>query len=166
MYMDELVRPLDVHSLFDNNVQTLSGGELQRVAIIVALATPACVYLLDEPSAYLDVEQRLATAKVIKKMIYNHKKTCFVVEHDFLMSIYLADRVMVFAGEPGKLCSCTTPLSLVEGMNCFLQQLGITFRNDQLTKRPRINKQDSVKDQMQKKAGQYFIYCEDTDQQQ
>ena len=145
----------------DNSVQNLSGGELQRLSLVVALATPANVYLLDEPSAYLDVEQRLVVAKVIKKMIYNYQKTCFVVEHDVLMSIYLADKVMVFDGIPGKECHCTAPMSVGEGMNIFLKNLDVTFRNDKRTNRPRINKPNSVKDQMQKKAGQYFMYVDD-----
>ena len=45
-------------------VRNLSGGELQRVAITLALGTPADIYLIDEPSAYLDSEQRIIAAKV------------------------------------------------------------------------------------------------------
>jgi ABC-type phosphate/phosphonate transport system ATPase subunit len=51
-------------SIIDNGVQNLSGGELQRVAIVMALGTPADIYLIDEPSAYLDSEQRIAASKV------------------------------------------------------------------------------------------------------
>lgn len=82
-------------------VQNLSGGELQRVAIVLCLGLPADVYLIDEPSAYLDSEQRLHCAKVIKRFIMHAKKTGFVVEHDFIMATYLADRVVVFEGTPG-----------------------------------------------------------------
>ena len=72
----------------DTNV----GGELQRLALILALGKPADIYLIDEPSAYLDSEQRLIVAKVIKRFIMNSKKTGFIVEHDFIMASYLADR--------------------------------------------------------------------------
>lgn len=48
-------------------VQNLSGGELQRVALALCLGKAADVYLIDEPSAYLDAEQRLVAAKVIKR---------------------------------------------------------------------------------------------------
>ncbi len=82
-------------------VQNLSGGELQRLAITLCLGQPADVYLIDEPSAYLDSEQRLHCAKVIKRFIMHAKKTAFVVEHDFIMATYLADRVVVFEGKPG-----------------------------------------------------------------
>jgi ATP-binding cassette subfamily E protein 1 len=82
----------------------LSGGELQRTALILALGKPANVYLLDEPSAYLDSEQRIITSKVIKRFIINSKKTAFIVEHDFIMATYLADQVVVFDGIPGIEC--------------------------------------------------------------
>ena len=45
-------------------MQNLSGGELQRVAITLCLGQPADIYLIDEPSAYLDSEQRIIAAKV------------------------------------------------------------------------------------------------------
>ena len=54
-------------SLICYQVQNLSGGELQRVAITLCLGQPADVYLIDEPSAYLDSEQRLHAAKVIRR---------------------------------------------------------------------------------------------------
>ena len=82
----------------------MSGGELQRTALIFALGKPANVYLLDEPSAYLDSEQRIITSKVIKRFIINSKKTAFIVEHDFIMATYLADQVVVFDGIPGIEC--------------------------------------------------------------
>ena len=50
-------------------VQNLSGGELQRVALTLCLGKPADVYLIDEPSAYLDSEQRLHAGKVIKRLV-------------------------------------------------------------------------------------------------
>ena len=50
-------------------MQHLSGGELQRVALTLCLGKPANVYLIDEPSAYLDAEQRLNAAKVIKRLL-------------------------------------------------------------------------------------------------
>lgn len=73
---------------------------MQRVALTLCLGKPADVYLIDEPSAYLDSEQRVHAAKVIKRFILHAKKTAFVVEHDFIMATYLADRVIVFEGIP------------------------------------------------------------------
>merc|ERR1712232_1523823 len=141
----------------DNDVQTLSGGELQRVALVLALGKPADVYLIDEPSAYLDVEQRVVAARVIKRFILHSKKTAYIVEHDFIMATYLADKVIVYEGEPGVHCIASAPQSLLEGMNKFLAQLEITFRRDPTNFRPRINKLESVMDREQKEAGSYFF---------
>jgi len=134
----------------------LSGGELQRVAIVLCLGTPADIYLVDEPSAYLDSEQRIIAAKVIKRFILHSKKTGFVVEHDFIMATYLADRVIVYTGEPSIDCVANSPQTLLSGMNSFLKNLDITFRRDPSNFRPRINKLDSTKDKEQKSLGAYF----------
>ena len=61
----EWVSSAQVDVLLDQEVQHLSGGELQRVAITMCLGTPADIYLIDEPSAYLDSEQRIVAAKVL-----------------------------------------------------------------------------------------------------
>lgn len=156
-FMADVMKPLLIDKIIDQPVQELSGGELQRVAITLCLGKPADVYLIDEPSAYLDSEQRLNAAKVIKRFILHAKKTAFVVEHDFIMATYLADRVIVFDGEPSVKCTAYPPQSLLNGMNRFLQQLDITFRRDPNNFRPRINKLHSVKDVEQKRGGNYFF---------
>ncbi len=126
----------------------------------MALAKGADTYLIDEPSAYLDSEQRVVTAKVIKRFILNNQKCAFVVEHDFIMSTYLADQVIVYEGEPGVKCVANSPQGLLEGMNKFLAMLEITFRRDSTNFRPRINKLNSVLDKEQKGSGNYFCLDE------
>lgn len=153
----DVLKPLLIEQLMDQEVTNLSGGELQRVAITLCLGKPADVYLIDEPSAYLDSEQRLHAAKVIKRFVRNSKKTAFVVEHDFIMATYLADRVIVFEGTPSFKTKACSPQSLVTGMNTFLKSLKITFRRDPENYRPRINKLESVKDTEQKQSGNYFF---------
>ncbi|KAL4855086.1 ABC transporter E family member 2 [Chlorella vulgaris] len=139
-FQADVMKPLAIEHLMDNQVQTLSGGELQRVAITLCLGQPANVYLIDEPSAYLDSEQRILAAKVIKRFVMHSKKTAFIVEHDFIMAAYLADR---WAVPP-------------DGMNAFLKNLEITFRRDPTNYRPRINKKESTKDREQKLAGTFY----------
>ncbi|XP_077277606.1 ATP-binding cassette sub-family E member 1 pix [Temnothorax americanus] len=156
-FVTDVMKPLKIDDIMDQEVQNLSGGELQRVALALCLGKPADVYLIDEPSAYLDSEQRLVAAKVIKRFILHAKKTGFVVEHDFIMATYLADRVIVFSGIPSLMTTAHSPQSLLNGMNRFLELLGITFRRDPNNFRPRINKNQSVKDLDQKRAGQYFF---------
>ncbi|XP_063832390.1 protein Pixie isoform X1 [Ostrinia nubilalis] len=156
-FITDVMKPMKIEEIMDQEVQNLSGGELQRVALVLCLGKPADVYLVDEPSAYLDSEQRLVAAKVIKRFILHAKRTGFVVEHDFIMATYLADRVIVFEGTPSSNATAHAPQSLLNGMNKFLELLGITFRRDPNNFRPRINKHASVKDIEQKRAGQYFF---------
>lgn len=162
-FISDVMKPMKIDPIMDQEVQNLSGGELQRVAMALALGKPADLYLIDEPSAYLDSEQRIVAAKVIKRFIMHSKKTAFVVEHDFIMGTYLADRVVVYAGTPAVEATATEPQSLLSGMNQFLAQLEITFRRDPTNYRPRINKKYSVKDREQKSSGQYFFAGDDDD---
>lgn len=155
-FKTDIIKTLDIDDLFDREVKQLSGGELQRVAITLCLGTPADVYLIDEPSAYLDSEQRVNVARVLKRFIRNTQKTAFVVEHDFIMATYLADQVIVFEGTPSVTGVATSPVPLLPGMNKFLKSLDVTFRRDQQSYRPRINKLNSVKDAEQKKSGHFF----------
>jgi len=136
-FVSDVMKPLLMDNIMDNGVQNLSGGELQRLAICLSLGLPADVYLIDEPSAYLDSEQRINCAKVIKRFIMHSKKTAFVVEHDFIMATYLADRVVVYTGRPGIEATATQPQGLLSGMNQFLKSLEVTFRRDPTNFRPR-----------------------------
>ena len=156
-FQTDVYKPLKLDDFIDQEVQNLSGGELQRVAIVLALGMPADIYLIDEPSAYLDSEQRIIAARVIKRYIMHIKKSAFIVEHDFIMATYLADRVIVFDGEPSKEARANTPESLLTGCNKFLENLDVTFRRDPNTFRPRINKFGSQLDQDQKSQGKYFF---------
>jgi len=161
-FVTDVTKPLNLEAIIDQVVTNLSGGELQRVAICLCLGQPADIYLIDEPSAYLDSEQRIIAAKVIKRFILHAKKTGFVVEHDFIMATYLADRVVVYDGQPSVDCTANTPQSLLTGMNAFLKSLDITFRRDPTNYRPRINKLESIKDKEQKSGGNFF-FLDDTD---
>ncbi|KAI9179358.1 Fe-S cluster-binding ribosome biosynthesis protein [Blastocladiella emersonii ATCC 22665] len=156
-FQTDVCKPLNIDNIIDQEVTHLSGGELQRVAICLCLGKPADIYLIDEPSAYLDSEQRIIAAKVIKRFILHAKKTAFLVEHDFIMATYLADRVIVYEGTPGIKAHANAPQPMLTGMNKFLKALDITFRRDPTNFRPRINKLDSQLDREQKLAGNYFF---------
>jgi len=155
-FIKDVVEPLRLDKLFDRPLKVLSGGELQRVAIAACLARNANIYLIDEPSAYLDIEERIAVARAIKKIIEENKAFAFVVEHDLVAQDFMADKLMIFDGEPGLLGIANSPTSLKEGMNKFLAKMGITFRRDPETGRPRVNKPESKVDKMQKELGEYY----------
>jgi ATP-binding cassette subfamily E protein 1 len=155
-YRTEILQPLKVNLLLDRNLTELSGGELQKVAIAACLSRSADLYLLDEPSAYLDVEERLNMARTIRRVVENRKVTAFVVEHDVVTQDFIADHLMVFTGKPGINGVANVPTSLRKGMNIFLKEMQVTFRRDPATKRPRVNKEGSKLDKFQKQIGEYY----------
>ncbi len=152
----EVVHPLNIQHMFNKNVQDLSGGEMQRLAIAICLGREADLYLLDEPSAYLDSNQRMIAAKVIRRVMENTGKSALIVDHDVYFIDIIADSIMVFSGEPGMRGFGKGPFSMREGMNTFLKNVGITFRRDGDTQRPRINKLGSYNDREQKRRGEYY----------
>lgn len=160
VYHSEVLQPLSVKRLLDRNVGQLSGGELQLVAIAACLSREAQLYLLDEPSAYLDIEERLSMARTIRRVIENKNAAAFVVEHDVVAQDFIADRLMVFDGEPGVEGFASPPTTLRKGMNAFLKKMRVTFRRDPTTKRPRVNKAGSRTDKYQRERGEYYYVSE------
>lgn len=156
LYKTEILQPLKVNLLLDRNVAELSGGELQKVAIAACLSRKADLFLLDEPSAYLDVEERLNMARTVRRVVEAHNVTALVVEHDVVAQDFIADRLMVFTGEPGVKGVANSPTSLRNGMNMFLKEMDVTFRRDSVTRRPRVNKESSKLDNFQKQIGEYY----------
>ena len=152
----EIADPLQLDRIMEQNLTDLSGGERQRVAIAACLSEDADLYLLDEPSAHLDVEQRVRATTAIRRYAENHDATVLVIDHDIYMIDLLADRLMVFDGEPAHHGHAKPPQEMRAGMNDFLSDLDITFRRDERTGRPRINKPDSQKDREQKRTGEYY----------
>ncbi|MFT4343370.1 MAG: ribosome biogenesis/translation initiation ATPase RLI [Candidatus Woesearchaeota archaeon] len=155
-YKQLLIDDLMIEPLLEKRVDELSGGQLQRVALAECLAKDAEVYLLDEPSAYLDVEQRLKISKIIKEMMRIKRSSAIVVDHDLLFLDYLSDELIVFDGVPTKEGTVMGPMPMVDGMNHFLKDLQMTYRRDEENKRPRANKQGSQMDQKQKKENRLY----------
>ncbi len=152
----EIAQPLQLERIMEQTLSDLSGGERQRVAIAACLSDTADLYLLDEPSAHLDVEQRVQATRAIRRYAEQQDATVLVIDHDIYMIDLLADRLMVFDGEPAVYGRAGTPQSMRGGMNEFLANLEVTFRRDERTSRPRINKPDSQLDREQKREGEYY----------
>jgi len=151
-----VVRPLGVDEMLNKAVNRLSGGELQRLAVALCLLREADVYALDEPSAFLDVEERLALARILQRYASDMGKSVIVIDHDVGLIDFASDRLIVFSGEPGKVGAASAPMSKREGMNAFLGSLGITYRRDPASGRPRVNKPGSRLDRYQKEIGEYY----------
>lgn len=155
-FRSEIVHPLNLRFLMHRELQTLSGGELQRVAISLCLARDADIFLLDEPSAYLDSSQRMSASKTIRRVIEKLGRSAVVVDHDVYMIDLVSDTLLVFSGKPSVSGRAIGPMTMRDGMNEFLGQMEITFRRDTDSRRPRINKKGSKLDREQKAAGEYY----------
>jgi len=155
-FQGEVIAPLGIKNLMDKDVKNLSGGELQRVAITLCLAAEADMYLFDEPSAYLDSNQRMNAAKTIRRMMEKSGRSAMIVDHDIYFLDMVSDSMMVFGGEPGHHGIGEGPYDMRDGMNKFLSAVDITFRRDAESHRPRINKPESRLDREQKSKGEYY----------
>lgn len=153
---EQIVLPLGIKKLYEKSVSHLSGGELQKIAVAASLMRPADIYALDEPSAFLDVEDRIALAKFLQRFVRAYGKSAMVIDHDVQLIDLVSDSLIIFQGVPGVSGHATKPLTKELGMNEFLQSLSITYRRDQETGRPRVNKEDSRLDRNQKESGNYY----------
>ncbi|MBA3045229.1 MAG: ribosome biogenesis/translation initiation ATPase RLI [Euryarchaeota archaeon] len=155
-FKSEISTPLNMAPLQNRELKSLSGGELQRVAIALALGREADIYLIDEPSAYLDSNQRMEAARTIRRVMEKSGRSGMIVDHDVYFIDMVSDSIMVFSGEPSVSGKGEGPLGMREGMNLFLRNVDITFRRDNDTNRPRINKKDSRLDREQKSSGEFY----------
>jgi ATP-binding cassette subfamily E protein 1 len=154
---EQIIVHIGVKKLYDKAVSNLSGGELQKVAVVACLLRDADIYALDEPSAFLDVEDRIALAKFIQRFVRVQGKSAVIIDHDLQLIDLVADTVVIFTGRPGVEGSATGTLSKEDGMNAFLKGLELTYRRDPDSNRPRVNKPASRLDRMQKESGNYYF---------
>ncbi|MFA4823758.1 MAG: ribosome biogenesis/translation initiation ATPase RLI [Methanoregula sp.] len=159
-YQHEIIESLSLEPILQSPVDKLSGGELQRVTIAGCLSREADVYILDEPSAHLDVEQRVKVTRMIKHHAEGKQVGIMVIDHDIYLIDMISERILVFEGEPGISGTASGPFKMRDGMNRFLDELDVTFRRDQ-SGRPRINKPGSFLDREQKTSGEFYYYTAD-----
>ena len=153
---EQIVDHLKIKKLYNKSIKTLSGGELQKVAVASCLLQKVDLYALDEPSAFLDVEDRIVVAKFIQKFVRSYGKSAIVIDHDLQLMDLVSDTMIIFEGTSGIEGHATSPLSKSEAMNRFLKSLDMSFRRDERSLRPRVNKVDSRLDKQQKESGNFY----------
>ena len=153
---EQIVDPLKIKKLYNKSIKNLSGGELQKVSIVTCLLQKADLYALDEPSAFLDVEDRIAVAKFIQQFTRSYGKSAMIIDHDVQLLDLVSDSMVIFEGMSGINGRASSPLPKVEAMNKFLKSLDITFRRDEKSQRPRVNKENSRLDKIQKAESNFY----------
>lgn len=155
-FNNEIILPLSINKIFEKNVNILSAGELQKVAIAICLMKDADIYALDEPSAFIDVEDRIVLARSVQKFIKSNNKSAIIIDHDIQLIDILSDSLLLFNGNNGVNGIAHAPTNKHDSMNKFLKQLQITYRRDIESGRPRVNKNNSRLDKEQKSNNQYY----------
>ncbi len=151
-----IINKLEVKKILGKNIKNLSGGELQKIAIIATLMANAEIYLFDEPSANLDMEDRLETMGIISSFVGARKKCAVVVDHDLMFLDSICSKSLLFGGESGRNGMTDEITSTSQAINSFLKRVNVTMRRDGDTGRPRINISGSRLDVEQKSAGKFF----------
>ncbi|MHA2306574.1 MAG: ribosome biogenesis/translation initiation ATPase RLI, partial [Candidatus Hodarchaeales archaeon] len=151
-----ILKPFSISHLLDRSLNGLSGGELQRCFLAGCLGKKADLYIIDEGSAFLDVEERLNATRVIRHNVSKNNAACIAIEHDIQIAEALSDRIMLFEGDPGRNGKTIGPLSKRDGLNRFLKRIDVTFRRDPETGRARLNKKDSQLDRRQREIEAYY----------
>lgn len=153
---EQILDPLKIKKLYNKSVKNLSGGELQKVAVASCLLQKVDLYALDEPSAFLDVEDRIAVAKFLQKFVRSFGKSAIVIDHDLQLMDLISDSMVIFEGESGAAGIATSPMPKADAMNRFLKSLDMSFRRDEKSLRPRVNKLESRLDKDQKSSGNFY----------
>jgi len=156
MEEEQILDPLKIKKLYNKSIKNLSGGELQKVAVASCLLQKVDLYALDEPSAFLDVEDRIAVAKFIQKFVRSFGKSAIIIDHDLQLMDLVSDTMVIFEGEPGVAGKATSPMRKADAMNRFLKSLDMSFRRDERSLRPRVNKLESRLDKDQKTSGNFY----------
>ena len=156
-FKERIGYPLHLDGLYKKKVKELSGGELQSLAIALCLAKEADLYLLDEPSAFLDIESRLRLVTLLRQLIKDKQACAVVIDHDLHLAVQISNRILLFDGEPGKFGHAKIEPTGI-AMNKFLKELNLTFRRDPENNRFKVNKEGSQLDQEQKAKGRYLVF--------
>ncbi|MCH9658663.1 ribosome biogenesis/translation initiation ATPase RLI [archaeon] len=156
MEEEQILEPLKIEKLYNKSIKNLSGGELQKVAVASCLLQKVDLYALDEPSAFLDVEDRIAVAKFLQKFVRSFGKSAIIIDHDLQLMDLVSDSMVIFEGESGRAGTGTSPMPKADAMNRFLKSLDMSFRRDEKSLRPRVNKLESRLDKDQKTSGNFY----------
>jgi ATP-binding cassette subfamily E protein 1 len=129
--LDEMTQKLGIYHLLDRQIQQLSGGELQRMAICATILREADVYFFDEPSSYLDIHERMRMVKIIQEL--SESKRVIVIEHDIAVLDVLADLIHIVYGKKGAFGIFTPARSTRQAINTyldgFLPEQNVRIRN-------------------------------------
>jgi iron complex transport system ATP-binding protein len=102
-----------------------SDGEKQRVLIAKAIAQETPIILLDEPTAHLDLPNRIKILQLLRRLAHEQGKTVLISTHELELAIQLSDRILLMSEQGIQL---DTPINLRE-QNAFTEAFGMDIFN-------------------------------------
>ena len=97
--VDNALREFDLTHLSARGVETLSGGEAQRLALAQLVAQAPTLYLLDEPSNHLDLAHQLKGLQRLKEKVTSHRAALVMASHDINLVSQMCDHVLLLMGD-------------------------------------------------------------------
>ncbi len=111
-FISNSIHEVGLSGFEDRMLSTLSDGERQRVFIAKALASDAPLLLLDEPTAHLDISNRVEVLTLLRNLSITSGHTCLVSTHDLDLALQLADEIWLMLPDQGMICC--TPEEIVQ----------------------------------------------------
>ena len=96
--LEEAINILGLGAIAERDISTLSDGEFQKAGIAAAIARKASVIMLDEPTAFLDVENRISVLNTLKSICQQGKAVIFST-HDLHDGLTVADKVIALGAD-------------------------------------------------------------------
>lgn len=128
----DAMKEMDVLHLADRSIHDVSSGERQRAIIARALAQQPRVLLLDEPTAFLDLNHQVEICRILRKLNDERGLAVVLVSHDLNMASQYCDRIMLM--ENGSLFQIGTPDAVITP-----EALSAVYRCDVLVDRHPIS---------------------------
>lgn len=93
--VEDVLKLLEIEEWAWRSLNTLSGGERQKVLLAMTLSKDPAVLLLDEPTSNLDVRHQLEVMQLLKRLVVNQNLTVIMATHDLNLALNYADRVVM-----------------------------------------------------------------------
>lgn len=121
--IDEAMEAAGVSVYQKSAFNCLSDGEKQRILIAKALAQQTPVILLDEPTAHLDLPNRILVLQLLRRLAHEQGKTILISTHELELALHLSDRILLLSDKGIALDSATA----LKQQDAFTQAFGMNI---------------------------------------
>ena len=113
--VEKNINLLNIRELKDRNIETLSGGELQKALLARALAQEAKILLLDEPTSALDLNNAVEFMKILKNISIQKNISVIIIIHDLNLASLFCDSLIIL--KDGRFIEKGSPKEVINEAN-------------------------------------------------